>query len=138
MEIVKKETSAAMKKLIIVSSISVVFIGLQLYGGYASGSIAVYTDAAHMSADIIGFAISMMALKLSQKSSSDSLSYGWHRAEIIGTLISIATMWIMTVWLVYEATERFFKPPEIQGWVMLLVACIGLVFNLIQIKVLHT
>ena len=35
------------------------------------------------------------------------------RAEVIGTLISIATMWIMTVWLVYEATERFFKPPEI-------------------------
>ena len=65
MEIVKKETAAAMKKLIIVTSISVVFIGLQLYGGYASGSIAVYTDAAHMSADIIGFAISMMALKLS-------------------------------------------------------------------------
>jgi hypothetical protein len=64
METVKKETAAAMKKLIIVTSISMVFIAAQLYGGYASGSIAVYTDAAHMSADIFGFAISMIALKL--------------------------------------------------------------------------
>jgi len=88
-----------------------VFIAAELYGGYAAGSIAVFADAAHLGADIFGFAISMIALKLSQKGSSDSLSYGWHRAEVIGTLISIATMWIMTIWLVYEATERFFEPP---------------------------
>jgi len=31
-----------------------------------SGSIAVFTDAAHLGADIVGFAVSMIALKLSQ------------------------------------------------------------------------
>lgn len=73
----------------------------------------------------------MIALKLSQIGKSDSLSYGWHRAEVIGTLISVATMWIMTVWLVVEATYRFFEPPKVEGLAMLVVACIGFVFNLI-------
>jgi hypothetical protein len=53
-------------------------------------------------------------------------------------MFSIATMWVMTVWLLVEATNRFFEPPKVHGWIMLLVACIGLVFNLIQIKILHT
>ena len=95
-------------------------------------------DAAHLSADIIGFGFSIVALKLSQRSSSDTYSYGWHRAEIVGTLASIMTIWILNIWLVYEATLRFFKPPEVSGWIMLIVACLALVVNLIQIGILHT
>lgn len=53
-------------------------------------------------------------------------------------MFSVATMWVMTLWLLVEATNRFFEPPKVHGWIMLLVACIGLVFNLIQIKILHT
>jgi len=96
-----------------------------------AGSIAVYADSAHLGSDILGFFISMIALKLAQKSSSESLSYGWHRAEIIGTMISVASMWIMTIWLVVEATHRFWKEPEIEGLTMLIVAILGLIFNLI-------
>ena len=84
-----------------------------------------------MGSDILGFAISMISLWLAQRNSSDSLTYGWHRAEIIGTLISVASMWVMTVWLVFEATMRFFEPPEVKGWIMLIVAVVGLIFNLI-------
>ncbi len=116
---------------------SVVFIALELYGGYLAGSIAVFADSAHLGSDILGFAISMIALKLAQKSKSDSLSFGWHRAEIIGTLISVCTMWIMTIWLVVEATHRFYEEPEVEGLTMLIVAIISLFFNLIQIYILH-
>ena len=40
-------------------------------------------------------------------------------------------MWIMTVWLLYEATKRFFDPHEIEGLIMVIVAVISLIFNLI-------
>ena len=81
--------------------------------------------------------ISMIALKLAQREKSESLSFGWHRAEIIGTLISVCTMWIMTIWLVVEATHRFWEEPEVEGLTMLIVAIISLFFNLIQIWILH-
>ena len=127
-----------MKKLLLVTCVSLLFIGAETYGGIKSGSIAIFTDVAHLSGDIFGFGFSILALKISQKSSSESLSYGWHRSEIIGTMFSVATMWVMTLWLLVEATNRFFEPPKVHGWIMLLVAIIGLVFNLIQIKILHT
>ena len=66
------------------------------------------------------------------------MTYGWHRAEIIGTLVSVSTIWIMTVWLLVEATKRFFEPPQVKGDLMLIVAIMGLIFNLIQMKILHS
>lgn len=43
----------------------------------------------------------------------------------------------MTVWLLKEATERFFMEPMVQGKLMFIVAVMGLFFNIIQIKILH-
>ena len=73
-----------------------------------AGSIAIFTDSAHLASDLLGFGISILALSMAQKSASSHLTYGWHRAEIIGTLVSVSTIWIMTIWLVVEATNRFF------------------------------
>lgn len=53
-----------MKKLVIVSFVSVFFITAQLIGGYLAGSIAIFTDSAHLASDMLGFGISMAALKL--------------------------------------------------------------------------
>ena len=44
----------------------------------------------------------------------------------------------MTVWLLVEATKRFFEPPQVKGDLMLIVAIMGLIFNLIQMKILHS
>ena len=102
-----------------------------------ANSIAIFTDTAHLATDVLGFAMSMAALKISMRPASKDLTFGWHRAEIIGTLISVCTMWIMTIWLVVEATHRFYEEPEVEGLTMLIVAIISLFFNLIQIYILH-
>ena len=68
-------------------------------------------DAAHLASDIIGFGISIVALTLGDKGPSDHLTFGWKRAEIIGTMVSVSTIWIMTVWLLIEATYRIMAPP---------------------------
>ena len=107
-------------------------------GGWLAGSIAIFTDSAHLASDMLGFGISIFALNLATKASSTNYTYGWHRAEIIGTLVSISSIWIMTFWLLYEATLRFFQPPQVEGDIMLIVAVMGLIFNLIQMKILHT
>ena len=53
-------------------------------------------------------------------------------------MISISVIWIMTIWLLVEATKRFFEPPKVQGNIMLIVAIMGIGFNLIQMKILHS
>jgi zinc transporter 2 len=79
----------------------------------------------------VGFAISMISLTVGQKAATKSLSFGYHRAEIVGTLVSIIFIWVLTIWLLYEATLRFFYPSHIEGLIMFITAVLGLIFNLI-------
>ena len=46
-------------------------------------------------------------------------TFGWHRAEIIGTICSILLLLVVTALLVYEAIDRFFKTYKIEGEIML-------------------
>ena len=102
-----------------------------------SGSIAIMTDTAHLASDLIGFGISIMAIKMAQRPADQSLSYGWHRAEIMGTVLSIVFLWGLTTWLLWEATKRVINSSyELNGPIMLLTAVGGLLFNIIQLKVL--
>ena len=66
------------------------------------------------------------------------MSFGRHRYEIFGTLISVQVIWSVTVFLVWEATVRLIHPQKIEGQVMLGTSVMGLIFNLIQIRVLHS
>jgi zinc transporter 2 len=127
-----------MKKLCTVFFISIIFIAVQTTGGILSGSIAIFTDTAHLASDLVGFAISMLSLTIAQRPASKSLSFGYHRAEVVGTLASIIFLWVLTIWLLVEATDRFVHPPEIEGFIMFVTAVLGLIFNLIQMKILHS
>ena len=89
-----------------------------------------------MASDLIGFAISIASLKIAQRASTNQLTFGWHRAEIIGSVVSLASIWIMTIFLLGEATKRFFIPPQVNASLMLPISIMGLVFNLIQMKIL--
>ena len=120
------------------TGISLVFIAVEIVGGFLANSVAIYTDAAHLASDVIGFGISICALKIAEKSSTDFYSYGWSRYEVLGTLLSIGVVWAVTIWLVLEAITRLIHPEKIQGQIMLGTAIIGLVFNLIQMKILHS
>jgi zinc transporter 2 len=94
----------------LVAFVSIFFIAVQITGGIMANSIAIFTDSAHLASDLVGFAISITSLMLAQRKSDKALSYGYHRAEVIGTLASIILIWGLTVWLLYEATLRFAHP----------------------------
>ena len=59
---------------------------------------------------MMGFAMSMMALNMSIKPTSKEYTFGWHRAEIIGTLSSIIFLLVLTIGLVFAAVSRVYDP----------------------------
>ena len=85
---------------------------------------------------MFGFAISILSLKWLHKPTKLDLPYHNHRAEIVGTLFSILILWILNIWLLYEATMRIFTPEPVKGTMMLFVSILGLFFKIIQMKVL--
>jgi len=107
------------------------FLVVQLAGGIISGSIAIFADSAHLASDLLGFVIAIIGINFAQKQSSETYSFGFHRAELVGTLVSIASIWVMTAWLLVEATKRFVKPEIVKADIMFFVAVAGLFFNLV-------
>ena len=57
----------AMKKLIVVLITSLVFIVIEITGGFYADSIAIMSDAAHIASDVFGFGISIIALHIAHK-----------------------------------------------------------------------
>jgi zinc transporter 2 len=79
----------------------------------------------------------MIALKMTFREASKELTFGWHRAEIIGTMGSVIFLLTITMWLLTEAIKRMLDPQEVKAKEMMITAVMGLFFNLIQMKILH-
>ena len=108
-------------------------------GGIIANSLAILTDAAHMFSDLTGFIISLISLFIARKPANTAMSYGYHRAEVIGAMASVILIWGLTAWLVTEATERIVKMDyTINGLVMLITAVLGLLTNLLMFNILHS
>ena len=127
-----KNQEEAMKKLSIVCVICLFFMTIEVIGGYLANSIAIMSDAAHLLSDFLGFIISIVSIYISRRVATTEMSFGFHRAEIIGALVSITLIWGLTLWLLYEATLRIITVPQVDGFIMVLVAVIGFAFNLVM------
>ena len=83
--------------------ISFFFCLTEAVGGKLSGSLAILTDAAHQLSDVAGFVISFIAICLTKKKATLKYSYGYHRADVLGALASVLIIWILLLWLLFEA-----------------------------------
>ena len=84
------------------------FISAQFMGGLIAGSLALLAGPALMASELLGFGVSISALSSSaQSAQEDGLTFGWHRAEVIGTLLQISTVWILICWMLVEAFGSF-------------------------------
>ncbi|XP_073788041.1 proton-coupled zinc antiporter SLC30A8 isoform X1 [Danio rerio] len=134
----EREKKIAKKRLYIVSAVCLVFMVGEILGGYFAGSLAVMTDAAHLLVDLTSFIISLCSLWLSSRPATRTLNYGWHRAEILGALLSIFTIWLVTGVLVYLAVERIINDNfTIEGTVMLITSGCAVLANIIMALTLH-
>jgi len=100
--------------------------------GIFSGSLALLSDALHMLSDVLGLIIALLAVKLATRPRSELQTYGWKRAEVIGSLINGVFLVSVVLFIILEAIPRFISPPIIDKPIYIIVvgAC-GLVVNVI-------
>ncbi|CAD8117334.1 unnamed protein product [Paramecium sonneborni] len=82
-------TQNVLCRLISVSVVCIVFLIAEVVGGLWAQSLAILSDAAHMFSDMSGFFISIFSIWLGQRPASQKMSFGYHRAEVIGALANI-------------------------------------------------
>lgn len=117
--------------------IAFAFMLIEIAGGLLANSLALISDALHLFTDVGAILLSLLALRISKKPRSANMSYGWERAEVLGALASALLLWGLSLGLIYESILRLANPPEVHGQIVFLIAAIGLVANLMMLKVLH-
>lgn len=130
----EKETieNSSLRKLYTVSFVCLGFMIIEVIGGYIANSLAIMSDAAHLFSDLLGFIISIVSIYIAQQQANHQMSYGYHRAEVIGALVSVTIIWGLTVWLIWEASLRILYPSPVHGGIMFIVAVLGLIFNVVM------
>ena len=126
------------KSLKIVFSITLVYFIVEVNVGFMSNSLALLSDAAHMLTDVAGQALALFAIWMASKPRNSKKTYGYLRTEIFSALINAIVLIFISGYILYEAWQRFQDPPKVAGFSMLIVASIGLIINLISMKILKS
>jgi cobalt-zinc-cadmium efflux system protein len=116
--------------------ITLAFMLIEAVGGYAANSLALISDAAHMLTDVGAMLLSLFAFWVARRPSNSKMTFGYHRAEILGALASGLAIWFIAALLIYESIVRLQAPPEVQGPIVAVVATIGLAANLLSMRML--
>lgn len=82
----------------------------QIIGGILSGSLALIADAIHNLSDALSLIIAFFARKIARRPASETMTFGYGRAEIVAALINYTTLIVIGLYLAYEAIFRFFEP----------------------------
>lgn len=129
-----EERSKSETKLCALIIFYLIAMVVEIVGGVKANSLAVMTDAAHLAMDVAGFSISLFAVWASGWEATSHYSFGFHRLEVLGALISMQLIWLVSACLIYEALYRMVhKCAEVNGALMFGVAAFGFIINLIVI-----
>jgi cobalt-zinc-cadmium efflux system protein len=102
---------------------------VELLGGWWTNSLALLSDAAHVLTDIGALALAWFGLWIGTRPASQHKTFGYYRAEILAALVNGVVLWVIVVFIAFEAWRRLRAPPAIAGAGMLGVALVGLAVN---------
>jgi cobalt-zinc-cadmium efflux system protein len=103
----------------------------ELVGGWATNSLALVSDAAHLFADVAALALTLFALWIGTRQATETKTFGYYRAEILAALVNGVALWVIVTFILAEASRRLRDPPPIAGGGMLALALVGLAGNVL-------
>jgi cobalt-zinc-cadmium efflux system protein len=103
----------------------------EIAGGFAAGSLALLSDAAHVAMDVVALGIALAASVQARRPATERQTYGFARIEILAALANGALLTAVTVLVIVEAIRRFSHPELPHGALMAAVAAVALVVNVV-------
>lgn len=107
-------------------------------GGWLTNSLALLADAGHMLTDVCALTLTLFAIWFASRPATSKKTYGYYRLEILAAFINGVVLVLLSLWVIYEAYERWQQPQEIRGLGLTLVAAGGLIVNIIAAYLLHS
>ncbi len=124
------------RRLALTLVLAAAYMLAEAVGGWLTGSLALLADAGHMLSDAAALGLSLFAIWIGQRPPTPRRTWGYYRTEILAALANGAALVAISVWVVFEAVERFRNPPAVDAPLMMAIAAGGLVVNLIGLAIL--
>jgi cobalt-zinc-cadmium efflux system protein len=120
---------------------STVFIA-QVVGGFASGSLALLSDAGHVLVDLASLLIAFFGLRLAARAREQHdirYTFGMRRIEILAALTNGFLLIGICIYIVIEAVKRMSgdEHSHVDSEIMLYVAIVGFIANAVSALFLH-
>src|SRR5258708_27593631 len=91
----------------------------EVFGGILGRSVALLNDAVHNLSDVPALGISYLAMRWAQRPGDSEKTYGYHRAATLAAFTNAFVLVLLSLWLGYEAFERFPSPVEVvESWMI--------------------
>lgn len=124
-----QETTSSYRRLKITLVIVLAIMAAEVLGGILSNSLALLSDAGHMLVDALALGLSLFAMRVARRPPTATKTFGYHRVEILAALANGTILVLLSVFIFYEAYQRFLEPPVVKTPLMLTIAVIGLFAN---------
>jgi cobalt-zinc-cadmium efflux system protein len=105
------------------------FVIIEVVAGFYNHSLSLLSDAGHNLADVGALALSLFAFKLLKVKSTNQYTYGYKKTSILVALLNSVVLLISIGIIAYEGIHRLFKPQNIPGLTISLIAGIGIIIN---------
>jgi cobalt-zinc-cadmium efflux system protein len=117
------------RRLILALVATALVAGFEFWGGAASRSLALTSDAVHVCMDTFALGLALLAAIGAARPADPRRTFGYGRVEVLGALANGTLLLVATIAIVYTAAQRFAMPVEPHAAMMSAVAAAGLAVN---------
>ncbi len=120
-------------KLKLTLGLSIFYLLVLVAGSILSGSLALMADAGHKLMDVLSITIALSASMVANWPPTQQKSFGFYRFEILAALLNGSSLFLMALWILWEAYQRSISGERvhIEGGIMLAVSVLGLIVNIL-------
>lgn len=118
-------------------AITAMYMIVEAVGGWLTNSLALIADAGHMLTDVAALTLTLTAIWFASRPATARKTFGYYRLEILAAFVNGIALVLISLWVIYEAYERWSAPPQIDGMNMTAIATGGLIVNIIAARLLH-
>jgi len=119
-------------------ALTFIYMIAEAVGGWLTNSLALLADAGHMLTDVAALTLTLGAIWFASRPATSRKTYGYYRLEILAAFVNGIALVLLSIWIIYEALERWQSPPEVKALQLILIAAGGLLVNIIAACLLHS
>jgi cobalt-zinc-cadmium efflux system protein len=108
---------------------TLLFVVIELVAGLRASSLALVSDAGHNFTDALSIVLAAIGFYLQSRPADSVKTYGYHRAGVLTAFVNALTLVVISLFIFYEAWQRFLHPQPVQEWTMFWVALAAVALN---------